>query len=316
MKIIGTGSALPAQCITNDQLRQILDTSDEWIKTRTGISTRHILRDETLTDLGAEAALAALSMAGIGVNDIDYILCSTVQGDLRTPSLASLISERIGLSCPAVDLNGACAGFIYALDIADALVATGKARRVMITCCEAMSRICDWNDRSTAVLFGDGAAAAIVAPGDNLIALKLTSQPDARLLNADVEWGNCPYSPAREHAPHMLYMAGQEVFKFAVNAAVNGVRSLLQAQNIEKEKLDFLLMHQANMRIMHTAAQRLGLCESQLPHIIEETGNTSSASLPILLDRVVREGLLLPDALIALSAFGAGLTAGTCLYRW
>lgn len=314
MKILGTGSSIPAQVVTNAQLAEILDTSDAWIRTRTGIETRHILSGEMLADLGEAAARRALESAGVRPEGVDYLLCSTVQGDVRTPSLASQLAGRLGACCPTLDINGACAGFLYALDLAGALIGSGRAGRVLITCCEAMSRMVDWRDRSTAVLFGDGAAAAIVGPGEGLLSIRLTTQPDDRVLHAGTAWGNCPYSPPGA-SPEFLYMAGQEVFRFAVNSAVRGIRGLLQEQGLSPDNLDCVLLHQANLRILRTVGQRMSLPEEKLPHIIEKTGNTSSASLPMLLDHVLRAGQLRPGALVAMSAFGAGLTSGACLYR-
>lgn len=314
MKILGTGSSIPAQVVTNAQLAEILDTSDAWIRTRTGIETRHILSGEMLADLGEAAARRALESAGIRPEGVDYLLCSTVQGDVRTPSLASQLAGRLGACCPTLDINGACAGFLYALDLAGALIDSGRAGRVLIACCEAMSRMVDWRDRSTAVLFGDGAAAAIVGPGEGLLSIRLTTQPDDRVLHAGTAWGNCPYSPPGA-SPEPLYMAGQEVFRFAVNSAVRGICGLLQEQELSPDNLDCVLLHQANLRILRTVGQRMSLPEEKLPHIIEKTGNTSSASLPMLLDHVLRAGQLRLGALVAMSAFGAGLTSGACLYR-
>lgn len=183
MRIIGTGSALPSFTLTNDRLTEFLDTSDEWIRTRTGICSRQILTDESLVQLGREAARLALENANLTANDIDLIICTTVQGDTVTPSMACVLQKEIGAFCAAVDLNGACAGFIYALDFADAYLKAGKAKRILIISAEGMRRLIDWTDRSTCVLFGDGAGAAVVDGGENLFCAHLTSDGNALPLN-------------------------------------------------------------------------------------------------------------------------------------
>ena len=203
MRILGTGSALPAHTLTNDDLSKFLDTSDEWIRTHTGIRSRQVITDETLLQLAARAANAALENSGLAAADIDYILASSVLPDTITPSLGCLLQAEIGANCPALDVNAACAGFLYALDLADALTSSGKANRVLVVCAEGMTRMVDWTDRSTCVLFGDGAGAAVVDGGEGgLMATLLTSQGDATHLNMYPDPGNSPFAtcrvPARE----------------------------------------------------------------------------------------------------------------------
>ena len=197
MRILGTGSALPAHTVTNDDLARFLDTSDEWIRTHTGIRSRQVITDETLLQLARRAAEAALENAGLSAADMDYILCSSVLPDTITPSLGCVLQAEIGAHCPALDVNGACAGFLYALDLADALIASGKAGRVLVVCAEGMTRMVDWTDRSTCVLFGDGAGAAVVDGGEGLLATHLTSQGDAAHLNMYPDPGNSPFAARR-----------------------------------------------------------------------------------------------------------------------
>ena len=315
MRILGTGSALPARTVTNDDLAKFLDTSDEWIRTHTGIESRQVITDETLLQLAARAANAALENAGLTSADIDYLLCSTVQADTVTPSLGCVLQAEIGAACPALDINGACAGFLYALDLADALLKAGKAARVLVVCAEGMSRMVDWSDRSTCVLFGDGAGAAVVDGGEGLLATRLTSAGDATFLNMHPSPGNSPF--ATSHLPmRALYMDGPEIYRFAVSHSVKDLRAVCEAAGVALEDVDHFLLHQANKRIIDAARVRLKQPEEKFPLNVQVRGNTSSASVPILLDEVSRAGRLRPGDKLAMSAFGAGLTTGACVLRW
>ena len=315
MRILGTGSALPALTVTNDDLAKFLDTSDEWIRTHTGIESRQVITDETLLQLAARAANAALENAGLTSADIDYLLCSTVQADTVTPSLGCVLQAEIGAACPALDINGACAGFLYALDLADALLKAGKAARVLVVCAEGMSRMVDWSDRSTCVLFGDGAGAAVVDGGEGLLATRLTSAGDATFLNMHPSPGNSPF--ATSHLPmRALYMDGPEIYRFAVSHSVKDLRAVCEAAGVALEDVDHFLLHQANKRIIDAARVRLKQPEEKFPLNVQVRGNTSSASVPILLDEVSRAGRLRPGDILAMSAFGAGLTTGACVLTW
>ena len=315
MRILGTGSALPALTVTNDDLAKFLDTSDEWIRTHTGIESRQVITDETLLQLAARAANAALENAGLTSADIDYLLCSTVQADTVTPSLGCVLQAEIGAACPALDINGACAGFLYALDLADALLKAGKAARVLVVCAEGMTRMVDWSDRSTCVLFGDGAGAAVVDGGEGLLATRLTSAGDATFLNMHPSPGNSPF--ATSHLPmRALYMDGPEIYRFAVSHSVKDLRAVCEAAGVALEDVDHFLLHQANKRIIDAARVRLKQPEEKFPLNVQVRGNTSSASVPILLDEVSRAGRLRPGDILAMSAFGAGLTTGACVLRW
>ncbi len=316
MNILGTGSALPHLSVTNDRLSEFLETSDEWIKSRTGIAERRILSgDETILTLGAMAAERALEDAGIRKDEIDFLLCSTVQGDHITPSLACLMQGALGLDCPAIDINGACAGFPYALDMADAYIASGKTRHILIVCSEGMSRITDWTDRASCVLFGDGAGAVVVGPGTALKKTRLTSMGDMRVIHASPEPGNSPFGTAqREKAG--LYMAGQEVYKFAVANSLKDIECVLDQSGLTPDDISFFLLHQANKRIIDAVRARLKQGEDKFPANIEARGNTSSASVPILLDELNRAGMLKKGDILAMSAFGAGLTTGACIIEW
>lgn len=315
MRILGTGSALPAYTLTNGHLTEFLDTSDEWIRTHTGIRTRQVIADETLLELAARASEAALESAGLRAEEIDYLVCSTVQGDSVTPSLASLVQARIGANCPAMDINSACTGFLYALDLADAYLRAGKARRVLVVCAEAMTRIVDWTDRATCVLFGDGAGAVVADAQEGLLAVRLTSQGDETNLNMYPATGNSPFA-AENRPARPLRMNGPEIYKFAVSSCVRDLRLVCEVAGVALEDVDCFLLHQANKRILDAARARLRQSAEKFPSNVERRGNTSSASIPILLDEVNRAGRLRDGDIVAMSAFGAGLTTGACVLRW
>jgi 3-oxoacyl-[acyl-carrier-protein] synthase-3 len=315
LKIIGTGSAVPARVVTNDELALFLDTSDEWIRTRTGIRTRRVMTDETLDQLALQAAQGALADAGAEAGSLDFLLCSTVQGEWVTPGLGCALQGMLGAECPSVDLNGACAGFLYALDMADCYIKAGKAKRILIVCAEAMSRVTDWTDRSTCVLFGDAAAAVVVEEGEGLLATRLTTRGNTEVLRMRANSGNCPYqaqSPQKDY----IHMQGQDVYRFAVSASSDDLKKVIAAADLTPDDIHHYLLHQANMRILEAVRARLKQPPERFPHNIERTGNTSSASVPLLLDELNREGRLKTGDLLAMSAFGAGLVTGACVLKW
>ena len=315
MKILGTGSALPEKIVRNDDLALFLDTSDEWISTRTGIRERRVLSEETLLDLANRAAENALENAKVAADDLDMILVTTAKGEAVTPATACMVQGAIGAHCPAFDLNAACAGFLYALDTADAFIASKKAKTILVVSAEALSRFCDWKDRSTCVLFGDGAGAVVVGEGDGLIGTKLFAQSNEPILYAYGDPGNSPYE-REKHPLTPLHMAGQEVYKFAVSHSSRDLIELIERAGKTPDEIDHYLLHQANLRIVEAVRHRLHQPEAKFPHNIERTGNTSSASVPILLDELNRADKLKTGDLIAMSAFGAGLSTGAALLRW
>lgn len=315
MRILGTGSALPSYTLTNQRLTEFLDTSDEWIRSRTGICTRQIITDETLTQLGRHAALNALEDSGTSAADVDLIICTTVRGDTVTPSLACILQSEIGASCPALDINGACAGFIYALDMADAYLASGKARRILIVSAEGMSRLIDWTDRSTCVLFGDGAGAVVVDGGKGLFRSHLTSDGNAVPLNIIPDSGNSPFI-AEHTQPRALYMDGPEIYRFAVSHSTDDLQKVASEAGLDADRIDHFLLHQANKRIVDAVRARLKQPEEKFPTNVQVRGNTSSASVPILLDEHHRVGRFHNGDMLAMSAFGAGLTTAACIIEW
>lgn len=315
MKIIGTGSAVPALEVSNDDLAKIVETNDEWIVTRTGIKTRHIISDETLRELATQAATRALEDAGIKPKDLDYILCSSTASEYVTPGLSSLVHSDIDADCPCLTINAACTGFIYALQIAQSFIDSGVAETIMILCAEEPSRIVDWSDRSTCILFGDGAGAVIVQKGgkQSHIITRNESLCDVLYYRNNLE--PTPFEK-REKEKCPLVMKGQDVFKSAIRSAVKDINYTLDKAGVKKEEVAFYMLHQANMRIIESISKMTRLDDSKFPHDIEKRGNTSSASIPILLDELNREGKINKGDKIVFNAFGAGFTSGVCLIEW
>lgn len=315
--ILGTGSALPARAVTNEELTKLVDTSDEWIRTRTGIRERRICTTENLEELAVSAAKKALEDSKISSTELDMILCATISGDYATPSMACIIQAAIGADCPAMDFNAACSGFLYGLDIAAGYFARKPDCRILLVAAESMSRLVDWQDRSTCVLFGDGAGAVVLGPGDDLLAIQLTANGNVGPLYAKNGWGNSPFRLNAESGNNgYLSMNGQEVFKFAVTTMVQSVEQTLVQANLEKSDLAYVLPHQANIRIIDSAMQRLKMPREKCLVNIENHGNTSAACVAILLDESSKAGRFHKGDLLALTAFGGGLTSGACILRW
>ena len=315
IKITGTGRGLPQRQVSNEFLSTFLDTSDEWITERTGIKNRFISTGESLTDLSEVAGRAALEKAGMKPCDLDLIICSTVSGDYITPSLSCCISERFKTVCPAFDLNAACSGFIYALDTAAAYIESGRAKNILIISAEMMTKHVDWSDRSTCVLFGDGAGACVVTKGNALSYIHLTARGDPKPLNIKTGTGYNPFYGIHKEQ-NCFTMDGQEVFKFAVQSIKKDVALALGALGLTVNDIDYFLLHQANKRILESARQKLKQPESKFPANIHQYGNMSSATIPVLLDEMLEEGKITAGNILLLSAFGAGMTTGTCVLRW
>ena len=315
MKIIGTGSALPRKVVTNGDLERFLDTSDEWIVTRTGIRSRHVISDERLEDLARDAARRALEDAGRKPEDIDLLLCSNVVNEYMTPGLGCIVAAAVGLHCPCIDINCACPGFIYALDIADSYFKVGKVKNVLVVCAEEPTRMTSWQDRGTCVLFGDGAGAVVLSEGEGVKAVRIGASPAP-----DKIWQFRP----REPTPYVtqtevgvpLQMNGREVFRFAVTTSVDDIQAVLHQAGLGVKDVDYFMIHQANLRIVEAIRQRLGVPEEKFPTNIQDHGNSSSASCPILLDECKRKGRFKPGDKLIFSAFGAGLLSAAALVEW
>lgn len=315
MKIIGTGSALPEKVVTNDMLAGFLETSDSWISTRTGIKTRHLLSKETLGELAITSAQAALDSSGVAPNEIDYLICSNVANSYVTPSLSSIILGPLGCCCPCTDLNGACAGFIYALDIADAFIKTGRAKNILIVAAEEPSRFCNWHERETSVLFADGAGAVVVTEGDGFLDFRVTADTHTDVLYYKRSLEPTPYDRIDERT-QPLVMQGREVFKLAVRACIKDVDVILDKNGLTGDDIDMYLLHQANLRIIDSIREHLGQQKEKFPTNLQKYGNTSSASIPILIDEMSRAGLLKDGMRLLLSAFGGGFVTGATILDW
>jgi 3-oxoacyl-[acyl-carrier-protein] synthase III len=315
-RIIGTGSYLPEKVVTNDDLARTVDTSDEWIRTRTGIRSRHVAAEGQLaSDLALPAAQRALQSAGMGAADIDLIIVATTTPDIIFPSTACILQAKLGVAgCPAFDVQAVCSGFVYALTIADLFIRSGQAKHVLVVGTEVYSRILDWSDRGTCVLFGDGAGAVIVAASEKpgILAAKLHADGSLKdmlcvpgSVNAGKVWGS-PF----------VHMDGGSVFKFAVRVFEEGANEVLEAAGLKVSDLDWFIPHQANIRIMEATAKKLGLPKEKLIATVHHHGNTSAASIPLALDEAVGDGRIRPGQTLLLEGVGGGFTWGAVLLRW
>ena len=315
MKLLGTGSSLPKIQVTNDDLSEFLDTNDEWIFPRTGIKSRHVISDEKLEDLAVDAALKAVENARVQLSELDMIICSNVVNEYVTPGLSCIVASKLGVSCPCFDINCACPGFIYAMDMADSYFRSGKVRKVLIVCAEEPSRMINWSDRSVCVLFGDGAGAAVFGEGDKLKGTRLSAKPDPEKLYEIHKLQNTPYIN-KEEAEVPLLMRGREVFKFAVTTSTRDIKNILADTGLTPGQVSYYMIHQANLRIIDAIRENLGVAPEKFPTNIRDHGNSSSASCPILLDECNRAGMFKDGDILVFSAFGAGLLSATAVLEW
>jgi 3-oxoacyl-[acyl-carrier-protein] synthase-3 len=320
-RIAGTGSQLPSRVVSNADLEKILDTSDDWIRERTGIERRHIAGEgETTVSLAEGAARRAMEAAGVGPDDIDLIVFGTTTPDLVFPNCAALLQARLGVrSCPAFALEAACSGFIFALSVADKFVRAGDARCALVVGAETLSRITDWTDRKTAVLFGDGAGAVVLTPADSpgIMSTHLHTEggyKDLLYCPVGVSAGFRPDASGR--VPMWIHMAGNEVFKIAVRSLGSVVDEALEANGLDKSAIDWLIPHQANLRIISATARKLDMPIERVILTVQDHGNTSAASVPLALDTGVRDGRIKRGELLLLEAFGGGFTWGSALVRY
>jgi 3-oxoacyl-[acyl-carrier-protein] synthase-3 len=320
--VVGTGSYVPPRVLTNFDLEKMVDTSDEWIRTRTGIIERRIADPETATsDLAMASARAALESADVKPSDIDLIIVATVTPDVFFPSTASLLQRSFATRAVAFDLAVGCTGFVYGVAIAGEMIATGSYERALVIGAETLSRITDWEDRSTCVLFGDGAGAAIVAPvpnGHGILGYSLGNDgANADALKIPAGGSRTPASAETvAKRLHYLTMVGREVFRFAVRAMVDSSEEAVRRAGLTMTDINLVIPHQANVRIIDAAAERLGIPLDRFVGNLERYGNTSAASIPIALDEAAREGRIHRGDYVLLSSFGAGLSWGTMVLRW
>jgi 3-oxoacyl-[acyl-carrier-protein] synthase III len=309
-KIAGTGSYLPKKTLTNHDLEKMVDTTDEWIFTRTGIRQRHIVEDELTSDLAFEAAKHAIASANIQPHEIDLIVVATTTPDKVFPSVAVMVQRKLGIAgCPAFDVQAVCSGFIYALATADNFIRAGSARCVLVIGAETFSRITDYTDRSNCILWGDGAGALI---------LKASSAPGimSTHLHADGNYENMLHVPRRKDGQNFVAMEGNPVFKVAVNTLDQIVDETLEANNLSKGDIDWLVPHQANIRILQATAKKLEMSMDKVVVTVDRHGNTSAASIPLALDVAVRDGRIQPGHKVLMEAFGGGFTWGSALIQF
>jgi 3-oxoacyl-[acyl-carrier-protein] synthase-3 len=314
-KITGLGKCLPKFVLDNHTLGQMVDSSDEWISQMTGIKERRIITDETMLELAAGAAANALMDAGVSARDLDLIICATIKGENTSPALSCLVQKAIGASCPAFDVNGACSGFVYALDIASSYFYRPRLQKILVVGVDLMSEMLDWTDRQTCVLFGDGAAAALLERGEGVKSLFVTAAGDDSMIKIPTDRGHSPFL-AVEPPLMSLTMAGKEVFKFAVHAIKRDLQRACQEAGITPQELDLIIPHQANNRIIYTAASALGIPYEKFFLNINKYGNTAAASIPLAMTEAKEAGLLSPGKKIALISFGGGMTSGVCILVW
>ena len=316
-QIIGTGSCLPEKIVTNDFLSTIVDT-DEWISSRTGIRQRHIAVEETTASMSTEAGRRALESAGVKAEELDLIIVATCTPDTLVPNTACLVQSELGaVNAVAFDISAACSGFVFALNLVDAYMQAGVHKTALIIGAETLSRIVDWSDRSTCVLFADGAGAAVVRAAERGV-IASTQGSDGTRGGAIYVKNRENYNPfVPEQKPmDYLYMDGGEVFKFAVKKVPQSILQTLEAANLTTEDIDWYLFHQANARIVDAVARRLRLDIGKFPMNLQDYGNTSSASIPILLNELNREGVLKKGQKLVLAGFGAGLSWGASVLDW
>jgi len=315
IQVLSTGFYVPGAVVTNDDLSKLVDTSDEWIVQRVGVHERHISVDETADDFAVNAAKRALENAKMDAGELDLIIVATVSPDSVCPSVAAIVQQRIGATCPAFDINSACSGFLFALDVAVSFVNRGTAKNVLIIGTERLSKLVDWKDRGTCVIFGDGAGAFIVTKGDGYLSSKLFTMGGNEVLEIPSYCGDSPFYKGDRRKPYIL-MDGQRTFKFAVTRIVEDIKEVCEKAGIELSDIDHFVPHQANIRIIDFAAKKLGVDKDKFFVNIDKYGNTSSASIPIAMAELEQSGKLKRGDVVAMCAFGGGLSSAACIIKW
>lgn len=320
VKIIGIGSSVPEKIVTNDDLSKIVDTNDEWITSRTGIKERRISEGDNTSDLASKAALKALNNAKLTPEDIDLIVVATSSPDALSPSTAVFVQKKIGaFNAACFDISAACSGFIYALNVASQFIKTGQNKAVLVIGAEVLSKVTDWTDRGTCVLFGDGAGAAVLVPSEEKGIASIFNGADGRkteFLGINCAPVNNPYVTSGKFEGIKISMEGAEVFKFASSIILEAVDKVLKDTGYSLNDIKYIIPHQANLRIINYAAKKLGGAEEKFYVNLQKYGNTSAASVPIALDEMVNNGLLKKGDKIIMVAFGAGFTWSVALVEW
>lgn len=315
IKIIGTGSYVPERIVTNDDMAKIVDTSDEWIMQRVGVKERRISENETAADMAVKAAREAMENAKLLPQDIDLIVAATISGETLAPTVAGLVQKEIGATCPAFDVNSACSGFLFALDTAAAFIARGGIKNALVIGAERLSKLVDWSDRSTCVIFGDGAGAFAVTGGGGYLSSKLFTDGGDDVIEIPSFGGSSPFYKNELKHPY-IFMNGQETFKFAVNKITGDIKAVAEKAGLELSDIDYIVPHQANIRIIEFASKRLKIPMEKFVVNIDKYGNTSSASVAIAFDGLRKSGKLKKGDKIAMCAFGGGLSSAACVVEW
>ncbi|MDP2892622.1 MAG: beta-ketoacyl-ACP synthase III [Bacillota bacterium] len=317
--VIGTGSALPKTVVKNDDFKQWVDTDDEWIYSHTGIKERRIAKDETLISLAADAAKKALADAGVSGEEIDLIIAATFTPDCFTPTLACMLQNEVGATCPAFDLNAACSGFIYALDVGYRYIKSGAAKKVLIVAADMLSRVTNFSDRGTCVLFGDGAGAAVLsAQGEgNIIYSKTEAESDTKFsLRIPGLYSRFPLNESLPKEESVVSMDGNEIYMNAVRTMTRDIKKALSESGLTISDIDYIVPHQANSRIIDAVAIKLKMLKEKFFMNMPKYGNTSAASVAIALDELSKSGMLRKGTHVALCAFGGGFTSGCAILEW
>ena len=319
-RIAGTGSYLPEKTLTNADLEKMVDTTDEWIVSRSGIRERHLAAEgETTCDLAFEAARRALEAAGVEASELELIVVGTTTPDIIFPSTACLLQHRLGANgCAAFDVNAACSGFVYALTVADKFIRSGSVKTALVVGAETLSRMIDWTDRNTCVLFGDGAGAVVLKADSEtgILSTHMHADGGKKELLYNPVGVSVGFKPEEKNAGVRVLMAGSEVFKYAVKALDSVVEETLEANGLDRHAIDWLIPHQANLRIIEATAKRLDMPMDRVIVTVHKHGNTSAGSVPLALDEAVRSGRVQRGQLVLLEAFGGGFTWGSALLRY
>ncbi|MBO5060304.1 MAG: ketoacyl-ACP synthase III [Clostridia bacterium] len=315
IKVLGTGFYVPQRVVTNDDLANMVETSDEWITQRVGVRERRVSTDETAADFAIGAAFEALEASGVSVEEIDLIIAASITSETICPTVAGAVQQKIGASCPAFDINSACSGFLFALDTAVSYIMRGNIRNALVIGAERLSKIVNWTDRNTCVIFGDGAGACVVAPGENYLSSVISTEGGDSVLKIPGYSGASPFYKGITEDP-FIFMDGQETFKFAVSRIVRDIKYVAEKAGISLDEIDHVVTHQANIRIIEYASKRLKIPMEKFFVNIDKYGNTSAASVPIALAELDRSGRLKRGDNVVMSAFGGGLSSAACIIKW
>lgn len=314
-QVLGTGHYVPERIVTNDELSTMVDTSDEWITRRVGVRQRHVCTNETTAEMAYQAALQAMEMADTTPDQLDMIICATVSGDNICPPLACSVQMLLGASCPAMDINAACPAFLYTIDTAAGFFARGRVKKMLVVGAERMSRVLDWSDRATCVIFGDGAGAMVLGEGDCYLSSVFYTKGNEETIKIAAYEGMSPFYQNECDKPY-VQMEGQETFKFAIGAICRDLQQVIADAGLQESDIAWVVPHQANIRIIESAIRKMNIAPEKFCINIENYGNTSAASIPLLVDELNRAGKLHKGDYLALCSFGGGLASAACILRW